>query len=359
MTKLSRRGILGAVAASAVTTPAIAQSLPELKWRMTTSWPKSLDLTYGTCEDMAKYVAEMTDGRFQIQVFAGGEIVPPLAATDATSNGTVEMCHTATYYNFGKDPTWALFCAIPFGLNARMQNAWMDGGGMNVMNEFTRKFNVYSLAGGNTGCQMGGWFRSELKDVASLKGLKFRIGGFAGAVLAKLGVVAQQIAASDIYPALERGTIDAAEWVGPHDDEKLGFYKVAKFYYAPGWWEGGTVLHFLINLDKWNSLPRNYKAILAAAATNSNAQLIARFDAQNPAALKRLLANGAQLRTFSPAIMSACLKAANELYAETSAQNVNFKKVWDDIKAFRNTEYEWWQVAEFNYDNFMIRTGVR
>src|SRR5262249_17702501 len=198
-----------------------------------------------------------------------------------------------------------------------------------------------------------------LKDVASLKGLKFRVGGFAGTVLAKLGVVPQQIPASDIYPALERGTIDAAEWVGPHDDEKLGFYKVAKFYYTPGWWEGGTVLHYLTNLDKWESLPRNYKAALTAAAAFANSLLIARFDSQNPIALKRLLANGTQLRSFSPAIMSACLKAANDVYAETSAQNADFKKVWDNIKAFRNMEYEWWQVAEFNYDNFMVRTAAR
>jgi TRAP-type mannitol/chloroaromatic compound transport system substrate-binding protein len=348
------------LAASAVAAPAIAQSMPEIKWRLTSSFPKSLDTLWGAAETFAKYVAESTDNKFQVQTFAAGEIVPGLQAADAVSNGTVEACHTATYYYIGKDPTFALFCAVPFGLNSRQQNAWFyDGDGLKLMNEFTSKYNIHNLLCGNTGCQMGGWFRKEIKDVADLSGLKFRIGGFAGNVLAKLGVVAQQIAGGDIYPALEKGTIDAAEWVGPYDDEKLGFYKVAQYYYYPGWWEGGTANHLMINTQKWNELPKNYQAIVAAAAAYANSEEQAKYDARNPAALKRLVANGTQLKPFSQPIMEASLKAANELYAETSAKNPEFKKVYDNLMAFRAEEYLWWQVAEYTYDTFMIRSRSR
>ena len=361
---MQRRDFLKAagagMAASAVAAPAIAQSMPEVKWRLTASWPKSLDTLYGTCESFAKYVAEATDNKFQVQVFAAGEIVPGLQVLDAVQNGTVEICHTATYYFIGKDPTWALFCAVPFSLNARQQNAWYyDGDGLKLMNEFAKKFNVHAMVGGNTGAQMGGWFRNEIKTVDDLKGLKMRIGGWAGKTLEKLGVVPQQIAGGDIYPALEKGTIDAAEWVGPYDDEKLGFYKIAPYYYYPGWWEGGTANHFLINQEKWNALPKNYQAIVASAAGFCNVEQLGRYDARNPAALKRLVAGGAQLRPFSTAIMEACLKASNEVNAETSAANADYKKVWELIVPFRNDEYLWWQVAEFTYDGFMIRTRTR
>ena len=348
------------IAASAIAAPAIAQSSPELKWRLTASWPKSLDTLYGSCETMAKHVAEATDNKFHIQVFAAGEIVPGLNVLDAVQNGTVEMGHTATYYFIGKEPTWALFCAVPFAMNARQQNAWFyDGEGMKLMNDFAKKSNVYCLVGGNTGAQMGGWFRKEIKTVDDLKGLKFRIGGWAGKTLQKLGVVPQQLAGGDIYPALEKGTIDAAEWVGPYDDEKLGFNKVAPYYYYPGWWEGGTANHFMINLDKWNELPKGYQAIISAAAGLANVEQQGRYDGRNPAALRRLVAAGTQLRPFSQAIMEACLKASNEVNAEASASSADYKKIWEAIHAFRNEEYFWWQVSEFTYDNFMIRTGMR
>src|SRR5512141_2021009 len=272
---MKRRRFLAAMgagaAAAVIAKPAIAQSMPELKWRLTASWPKSLDTLFGSCESFAKYVSEATDGKFQIQPFAAGEIVPALQTLDAVQNGTVEMGHTALYYYIGKDPTWALFCATPFGLNARQQNAWYyEGEGQKLIDDFGAKFNSKCLLAGNTGAQMGGWFKKEINTVADLNGLKMRIGGWAGKTLGKLGVVAQQIAGGDIYPALEKGTIDAAEWVGPYDDEKLGFYKVVKYYYYPGWWEGGTANHILINLAKWNELPTGYKSILEAAAAACN-----------------------------------------------------------------------------------------
>jgi TRAP-type mannitol/chloroaromatic compound transport system substrate-binding protein len=344
------------LAATAVASPAIAQSMPELKWRMTASWPKSLDTLFGGAEILAKAVAEATDNKFQIQTFAGGEIVPALQALDATSNGTVEMGHTASYYYFGKDPTFAFGASVAFGPNQRLNQGWYyQGGGKEVLNEFCKKYNVAYLLCGNTGCQMGGWFRKPITTVNDLKGLKFRLGGFPGRVIAKLGGVPTSIAGGDIYPALEKGTIDAAEWVGPYDDEKLGFYKVAKYYYYPGWWEGGTMINVFINLDKWNALPKHYQAILTNAAAYANDWMLSKYDELNPPALRRLLAGGTQLQAYSPAIMEACLKAAHELHDEISKTNANFKKVYDSMNAFMKPGYSWFQVAELNYDSFMVR----
>ena len=347
------------LAASAIAKPAIAESMPEIKWRMTASWPKSLDTLWGGAELMAKAVAEATDNKFQIQPFAAGEIVPGLQALDAASNGTVEMGHTASYYYFGKDPTFAFGTSVAFGPNQRLNQAWMQAGGMDLLNEFYKKHNVIALLAGNTGCQMGGWFRKEINTVDDLKGVKMRIGGFPGRVVAKLGVVPQQIAGGDIYPALEKGSIDAAEWVGPYDDEKLGFYKVAPHYYYPGWWEGGSMLFAFVNLAKWNELPKNYKAVLEQAGHYANTWMMAKYDIANPPALKRLVAAGAKLHPFSPSIMEACLKAANELHKEVAAENADFKKVLDSMTAFRNDGYLWWQVAEYSYDSFMIRSRTK
>lgn len=350
---------LGA-AGAAVAAPAIAQSAPAIKWRMTSSFPKSLDTIYGAAEVFAKAVAEGTDNKFQIQVFAAGEIVPGLQALDAASNGTVEMAHTACYYYVGKDPTFALGTSVPFGLNSRMLTAWLQvGGGAEMFNEFLKKHHVVGLAAGNTGCQMGGWFRKEIKTPDDLNGLKMRIGGFAGKIMSKLGVVPQQVAGGDIYPSLEKGTIDAAEWVGPYDDEKLGFNKVAPFYYYPGFWEGGPTVHTFTNLEKFNALPKNYQSILANAAANTNSWMAARYDMQNPGALKRLVASGTQLRPFNNEVLDACLKATNELWGEISAKNADFKKAIEAMQAYRSDEYLWWQVAEYTFDSFQIRSRTR
>jgi TRAP-type mannitol/chloroaromatic compound transport system substrate-binding protein len=340
--------------------PAIAQSLPAIHWRLAASWPKSLDTIYGACETISKYVHEATEGKFQIQTFAAGEIVPALQVLDAVQNGTVEMGHTATYWYTGKNPTWALFCATPFGLNSRQQNAWFyDGEGSQLLDTFAAKSNVKCLCAGNTGCQMGGWANKEFKEPADLKGVKFRMGGWAAQTLQKLGVVPQLIPPGDVFPSLERGVIDAAEWVGPYDDEKLGLYKAAKFYYYPGWWEGGTALHLMIHLPKWNELPKHYQTILSAAAGFANVEMQARYDARNPPALKRLVAAGTQLRPFSTSIMEACFNASNDVNTETSAINPDYKRVLDSIVAFRSDEYLWWQVAEYTYDTFMIRSRTR
>ena len=347
---------LGVAGAATIAAPAIAQSMPEIKWRMTTSWPKSLDTLHGGAELMAKAVGEATDNKFQIQTFAAGEIVPGLQVLDAVQSATVEMGHTASYYYFGKDPTFTFGSSVPFGPDMRLNQAWyLIGGGKEILNEFYKSYNVLSLLAGNTGCQMGGWFRKEVNTVDDLQGLKFRIGGFAGKVLQKLGAVPQQLAGGDIYPALEKATIDGAEWVGPYDDEKLGFYKVAPHYYYPGWWEGGPMLLAMINLDKWNALPKYYQSVLEQAGHLANNWMMARYDQANPMALRKLLANGTRLHAFSPPIMEASFRAAKELHNEVSATNANFKKVYESLTNFSNNGYAWFQVAEVGYDNFMAR----
>ncbi len=355
---IKKAGVLtggAAIGASSLAAPAIAQSMPELKWRMTSSFPKGLDTIFGAAELFARSVAEATDGKFQIQVFQANEIAPGLKALDVTSNATVEMCQTASYYYWGKDPTFAFGTAVPFGLNSRQQNAWMyEAGGIALMNDFYKGFNVIGFPSGNTGAQMGGWFRKEINSVADLNGLKMRIGGFAGAVVARLGVIPQQIAGTEVYAALEKGTVDATEWVGPYDDEKLGFQKVAQYYYYPGWWEGGAMLHFFTNLDKWNELPKNYQAIITSASAYANVVMQARYDALNPGAIRSLVAKGAQLRPFSNEILEACFKAANEVYAEKIAENATFKKVYENLKAFRGEEYLWFQLPDGAFDDFMF-----
>jgi len=348
--------VAGAVAAGGLAAPAIAQSMPEIKWRLSSAFPKSLDILYSTGETLARHVAESTDGKFQIQSFAAGEIVGTMQALDAISTGTVEMTHTSSYYYNGKSPVFALMTSVPFGMNARQQNAWMSqGGGIDMCNAFLKKYNVCALPGGHTGTQMGGWFRKEINSIEDFRGLKFRVAGMAGQILATLGVVPQQIPPADIYPALERGSIDAVEFSGPYDDEKLGFVKVAPYYYFPGFWEGGPTTHFMFNLDKWNELPKHYQAALRDAAAFANADMTAKYDTRNPAALRRLVGAGAQPRAFKTEIMEAAFIAANAYYDDLASKDSDFKAMWTSYKAFRDEEYFWFQVAEYSYDSFMIR----
>ena len=346
---------VAAAAATTLAAPAIAQSNPKVTWRLTSSFPKGLDTIYGGAETFSTYLSEATDGNFSIDVFAAGELVPGLEAANAVAAGTVEACHTVAYYYWGKDPTWALGSAVPFALNARGMNAWLyHGGGIDMFNEFLGTQGLVGFPGGNTGVQMGGWFRKEINTVADLQGLKMRIGGFAGKVVEKLGVIPQQLPGGEIYQALEKGTIDAAEWVGPYDDEKLGFQKVAPYYYYPGWWEGGPTVHLMFNKAKYEELSPAYKSLLRTAAHAADADMLQKYDFLNPTAVRKLVANGAQLRPFTPEVLNACFEASSEVYAEIEATNAPFKKIWDSIKAFRKEHYLWAQVAEYNYDTFMM-----
>jgi TRAP-type mannitol/chloroaromatic compound transport system substrate-binding protein len=345
-------GLAGVLAAGAA--PAIVHAQAQVRWRLASSFPKSLDTIFGAADVFAKKVSEMTGGKFQVSVHAGGELVPALQVVDAVQAGTVEIAHTAPYYFFGKDETFALGCAIPFGLNSRQMTAWMvEGNGLKLMREFYRNYNIISFPGGNTGAQMGGWYRKEIKSIADMKGLKIRIGGFAGRVVERMGAVPQQIAGGEIYSALEKGTIDAAEWVGPYDDQKLGFNKVAPNYYYPGWWEGGPQLDFFINTKAYDSLSAEYKAVVEAASALAHVEMQARYDAKNPAALKQLVGSGTKLFRFPKDVMDAAFKESMAIYAELSAKNPNWKKVYEDYASFRRDQNLWFRFAEAGFDDFM------
>jgi len=361
---MRRRDLLKAtgagLAVAGVSAPAIAQSQPAIQWRLASSFPKSTDILFGASEMIARRVSEATDGKFQIRPFASGEIVPPLQVLDAVANGTIQCGHTCGYYYVGKDPTFAFDTAIPFGPNARQQNAWFQyGGGREIMREFFKGHNIVQFPAGNTGVQMGGWFRREIKALEDLQGLKMRIAGIAGQVMAKMGVTPVQIAGADVYPSLEKGTIDATEFVGPYDDEKLGFVQVAKFYYSPGWWEGGPQVSLYINAGQWEGLPKSYQAILECACAEANAAMLARYDAENTRALKILVGKGAQLRTFPREMMEAGHKHAYELYDEIASKNPAFKKVYDSWRPFLEDTQLWFRVAELPYDNLMQSSAVR
>jgi len=363
---LQRRAVLtaglgAALSAGTLASPAQAQqSAPELRWRLASGYARNLDILFGASESLAKAVAEATDGRFQIQVSAAGESVPAEGLLDAVGGGKTEMGHAPASFGMAKNSAFALATAMPFGLNARGQNAWwLQGGAAELFVEIFAKNGLVALPGGNTGAQMGGWFRKEIKTVGDLQGLKLRIGGLGATVLAKLGAAVQATPGPEIYAALESKALDAAEWIGPHDDEKLGLQKIAPVYHYPGFWEGGALLHFWINADAWKGLPKSYRAILQAATAQVNADVQARYDARNPQALRRLVSGGAQLRPFPQDVMEAALKSANEVYADLSAKNPDFKRIYDAMKTFRNEEYLWFQVAEYTYDNFMIRARAR
>jgi TRAP-type mannitol/chloroaromatic compound transport system substrate-binding protein len=343
----------GAAGSAVIAAPALAQSQPKVTWRLTSSYPKSLDTLFGLSTQVAKRVAEATDNQFQIQVFAPGEIVPGLQALDAVQNGTVECSHTLSSFYIGKDPAFAFETSLPFGFNTRQQNAWLySGGGLELCRAFMKTYNLHTIPSGNTGAQMGGWFRKEIKTLEDLKGLKMRIAGMGGQIMAKLGVVPQQIAGGDIYPALERGTLDAVEFSGPLDDEKLGFQRVAKYYYYPGFWEGCANVSFIVNLEKWNALPPAYKAILESACAEANALCVAKYDHGNPDALLRLAGAGAELRPFPQDVMLAAFKEAYALYAELAAKNPAFKTFYDSYLPYWKKEQLWFRVAELPFDAF-------
>ncbi|HEY9397814.1 MAG TPA: TRAP transporter substrate-binding protein [Burkholderiales bacterium] len=356
---LQRAGVGLALAAPTVA-QAQVQAQPTIHWRLASSFPKSLDALYGAGDHFAKRVAQLTGNRFQIRAFAAGELVPPLQVLDAVQNGTVECGHTASYYYVGKHPAFAFDTTLPFGLNARQQNAWMyEGGGIPLLRELFAQYGCLQFPAGNTGAQMGGWFRKEVKSLAELQGLKFRIAGIAGQVLAKLGVVPQQISGSDIYQSLERGTIDAAEWVGPYDDEKLGFVKVAPYYYYPGFWEGSAQLSILVNAQKWNELPSEYRAAVEVSAAETNVLMNAQYDTRNPAALRKLVGAGAQLRAFPRPVMEAAYKAAFELYDDLARRDPLFRKIYESWRRYRDEAYLWFRVAEQTADSFVYAQSRR
>jgi TRAP-type mannitol/chloroaromatic compound transport system substrate-binding protein len=360
---MKRRQFLTATALGAtagLAAPALAQTAPELKWRLTSSFPKSFDLIQESTKVFASAVAAATDGRFEISVFPSGDITPGLQALEATQKGDVEMAHTALNLFATHEPALVFATGVPLGLNARQQSAWwLEGGGQEMITEVLRAFGVAAIACGNTGAQMGGWFRKEVRTPADFTGLKMRVGGLSGKVLEKLGGTPVATAAGDIKAALESGALDAAQWAGPHDDERLELQKVAPNYYFPGWQQGSNALHILINQAKWEALPANYKAILTAAASLAGASMQAKYDARNPDSLKKLVVDGAKLKPFGAEIMDAANAAANAVYAELAADNDRFARILSAYLAFRNEEYLWFQVGEVAYDNYLVRARAK
>jgi len=353
---LKHGGIAAVLAAGAA--PAV-HAQAAVRWRLASSFPKSLDTIFGSAETFSRTVRALSGGRFEVSVHAAGELMPAFGVVDALQNGTIEMAQTAPYYFTGKDPIFAFGCAVPFGLNARQMDSWMEhGNGRKLMDEFYAKYNMKSFSAGNTGTQMGGWYRKEIKTVNDLKGLKMRLGGgLFGEAMAKLGVVAQNMPAGEVYQALEKGTLDATEFVGPFDDEKLGFNKVAPFYYYPGWWEGGAELEFFVNTKAFEALSAENKAIVDAASKVAARDMTAKYDALNPAALKRLVANKTQLKPFSKEIMDAGFKASMEVFAEHEAKSPDFKKIHQDMRAFQRDQLLWTRFSEYRFDTYM--TGVK
>ncbi len=347
--------VAGAGAVGSLGIAKAANNRPKVKWRMACSFPRNLDILLGTSLRIADSIYKMTEGQFEIQVFAAGEIVPATQVFDAVQSGTVEMGHTASYYYHGKNKALSIDTGLPFGFTTRMQNAWYyTGGGLEVLRELFKKYNIVNFPGGNSNTQMGGWFRKEVKTLEDLKGLKFRIPGFGGEIFSRLGTIPQNIPASDVYSSLEKGTIDATEFVGPYDDEKLGFQQVAPYYYTPGFWEGASSLSFYVNQDEWNKLPELYKIIFERAAAEANQWMIAKYDSDNPAALATLIKNGAKLRSFSKEILQAAYDVAQDIYEEEAAKNEDFDRIYRHWKDFLNQEYQWFRVNENIFQQFMF-----
>lgn len=345
-------GLAGVLAAGAA--PAIVHAQTALRWRLTSSFPKGLDTIYGAATVFADKVKALSGGKFEISVHAPGELVPAFGIVDAVQAGTVEMGHTVPYYYFGKDDAFTLGACIPFGLNTRQMNAWMfDGNGLKLMREFYKGYNIINFPCGNTGAQMGGWYRKPVKSLADMKGLKFRVGGFAGKVIERLGGVPQNLPGGEIYQALEKGTIDAAEWIGPYDDQKLGFVKVAPNYAYPGWWEGGPQVDLFVNTAAYDKLTPEYKAIIECASMVAHTDMTAKYDARNAAGLRTLVGQGAKLFPFPKDVMDAAFKESMALYDELSAKNANWKKIYADMSAFRREQNLWFRFCEARFDNFM------
>jgi TRAP-type mannitol/chloroaromatic compound transport system substrate-binding protein len=363
MTVTRRQFIPTAAAASlaaAAASPAFGQQTSEtLKWRLTSSFPKGLDTLFGASQTIARVVGELTDGKLQLEIFAAGEIVPGLQVLDAVGNGTVECGHTYTGYYIGKNPSFIFDGSVPFGLTPRQHNAWlMFGDGRKLMDEVYDSFGVVGLTGGNTGGQMFGWFRKEIKTPKDFEGLKIRTAGFGGKVLQKLGAVPQQIAGGEIYQAMERGAVDACEWVGPYDDEKLGFNKVAKYYYTPGVMELEAHNILMVNKAAWAALPPRYQAVLRYAGIYAMTEMLASYDAKNAQAIARLVASGTQLSVLPEDVIKALRGALEAVLDEEAAGNEQFKRILANWRKFRAEQHRWFSIADTRADLAVYRTGA-
>ncbi|AZR95444.1 ABC transporter substrate-binding protein [Bordetella trematum] len=342
---------LGAIAGGAtVAAPVVAQEMPALEWRMASSFPRHLETLFGTGERFCRYVSEASNGRFLIRPFSAGEIAPALQVFDAVSSHVVDCGHTVSYYYHDKDPAFCFDAAVPFGLTAAQMNAWMfDADGLSLTRAMFKPFGIVNLPMGNTGVQLGGWYRKEIKTVADFKGLRMGAAGLAGQVLARLGAVPQALAGDELLSALGSGALEAAESAGPTDDEAQGMHQMARYCYFPGWWTGGTQVSLYLNEGAWHGLPRAYQAIIEAASRSAHVAMTARYESRNPAALRRLVAEGAELRAFPRAVVDAAFAAAAQVYQGLSEQSPQFKALHESYMGFRDAALPWWRVGEGAY----------
>lgn len=343
-------GTAAAVATTAINAPAVLAK-KSIKWKMVTTWPPKLPVLQEGCERLAKRIGELTDGRLQIQVFAAGELVPAMGIFDAVSQGTVEVGSGASYYWAGKAPAAQWFAAVPFGMNAQGLAAWFHGGGgLELWEEVYAPFNLIPRPGGSTGVQMGGWFNKKINSIEDFKGLKMRIPGLGGKVIAKAGGTVVLLPGGEIFTSLERGVIDATEWVGPLHDLRMGFYQAAKYYYYPGWHEPGTYLEYFFNKKAYESLPKDLQLIVDVACMENEHWVLSQFDARNGAALQTLInEHKVELIKFPDSVLDDLRKMAEEVVAEEAAKDAMSKKVNDAFQKFQKVVGTWGSVSEKAY----------
>jgi TRAP-type mannitol/chloroaromatic compound transport system substrate-binding protein len=362
MIKIKRREFLKKTAMTATTTAALlslrAPAVHAKKvytWRMVTTWPPGFPVLGEGAELFAKWVEELSGGRLRITVYGGGALVPALEAFDAVSQGVVEMGHGAAYYWAGKSPATQFFTSIPFGMNAQQMNAWLySGGGLKLWEELYSGFNLIPLPGGNTGVQMGGWFNREINSIKDIRGLKMRIPGLGGKVIAKAGGAAILSAGGEIYTNLERGVIDATEWVGPYHDYLMGFYKAAKYYYYPGWHEPGSVLEIFINKNAFDKLPVDIQQILRTAAAKTNIWMLSEFESKNNTYLQKLLKEKhVKLKRFPDDVLKSFKKYSKEVIEEVTAKDPMSRKVFASFHSFQKDVSRWAEISEEAFYSYM------
>ena len=335
------------------------QTRPQVRWRLISSYPRSLDTIFGTAEEVAQRVAAVTEGRFRIQVFPPGELAPATEVLGAVQKGAVEMGHSASYYYTGHHPALVFDTGTPFGLTSRQQTAWLrHGGGLELMRGIYADFNIINFPGGNTGAQMGGWFRQPIDTLEDLQGVKMRIPGLGGQVMNELGVTVQLIAGGELYQALERGALDAAEWGGPYDDMRLGFHEIAPYYYYPGWWEPGPGVSFMVNRTAWDALPSVYQEALEAATAEAGLRMLARYDARNQEAFQALQAENIQIKPFSREMMREAKRITMDLIENAAAQDAVYRQAYDSFRTFREDAYAWFAASEHAFASFAYPRAI-
>ena len=344
--------LVAAAAATGVEAPYVI-ARPSYRWRMVTSWPPAIDVLQGKAVRFSSIVERMSEGRFKIEVFAAGELIPAFGVFDAVSQGTLEMFNSAAYYWAGKEPATQWFAAIPFGLNAQGMNGWyFQGGALGLWEKTYAPFNLVPRPAGSTGVQMGGWFRKKINSMADYQGLKFRIPGLGGKVIAQAGAAVVLTPGGEVFPALERGVIDGTEWVGPHDDMKLGLHNAARYYYYPGWHEPGTTAEFVFSKKAYDRLPSELRAMLDHAAFSCNLQLLADYEMKNAAALSRLQTeykNKVEILQFPAQVLTTLRKLAKEVVEEEAARSPMARKVHESFASYQAKLSPWAGISEDPY----------